>query len=176
MLQNFGVEGESYIMFDGYPKFTELLTNNPNGKSFSEMGRMYTRSFTTGPFIQDTKYGEQFFGLDIQHKALAQWSYYAADAEKANQTFRGKLSVDELSQITTRLNDITTFVSEQFAMFLIGTRPLSEFDSYMEELKKMGIEEIISVHQNAQDRFMEKYPDQLNTVDTDISNELFWQD
>ena len=31
MLYNFGIEGVSYTMEDGYPRYTELITNNPQG-------------------------------------------------------------------------------------------------------------------------------------------------
>ncbi len=42
MLFSFGIEGESYEMIDGYPTYTELLTNNPDGKAFGDMLSIYT--------------------------------------------------------------------------------------------------------------------------------------
>ena len=36
MYKVFGIEGETYEWVDGFPKFTDLIVNNPDGLSFSQ--------------------------------------------------------------------------------------------------------------------------------------------
>ena len=42
MYYNFGVEGESYELKDGYPTFTDLILNNPDGLSATQALSKYT--------------------------------------------------------------------------------------------------------------------------------------
>ena len=38
--------------------------------------------------------------------------------------------------------------------FILGKKPIGEFDSYVEELKKIGIEKVIETRQSAYDRYI----------------------
>ena len=42
MYKVFGIEGETYEWVDGFPKFTDLIVNNPDGLSFSQAHTLYT--------------------------------------------------------------------------------------------------------------------------------------
>ena len=169
-IYNFGVEGESYEMVDGEPKYTELLTNNPEGKAFSTVGRTYARSFGSGPFVLDTRYGNQFFSMPVQQEAVEIWGKFSKEAEEAGHEFVGTLNSEENKQATLKMNSIQTFVDESFVQFVMGTKPLSEFDAYIAQLKKMGIEDVIKIYQGAQDRFIKNNPDYKIPYDTDISS------
>lgn len=169
LICNFGVEGESYTMENGYPTFTKLLTNNPEGKPFSTMGRMYARSFSVGPFVLDTRYGEQFFSMDVQKEAVDVWGKYAKEAEEASHEYLGTLNPDEISQTTSKMNQIQTYADEYFIKFILGNASLDEFDRYLAEMKNMKMDEILAVYQQAYDRFIQKYPNYKIPYDTDIS-------
>ena len=73
MLNNFGIEGESYEMVNGEPKYTELITNNPDKLPMAQILTMYVRATGEAPFIQDPRYIEQYYQLDSQQKALGIW-------------------------------------------------------------------------------------------------------
>ncbi len=169
-IYNFGVEGESFEFKDGEPIYTELLTNNPEGKAFSTVGRSYARSFGSGPFVLDTRYGNQFFSMPVQQEAVSVWGKFSKEAEEAGHEFIGILTSDENKQATLKMNSIQTYVDESFVQFVMGTKPLSEFDSYIAQLKKMGIEDVIKIYQGSQDRFIKNNPEYKIPYDTDISN------
>ena len=59
MLVNFGIEGLTYNMVDGYPKYTDMIYNNPDGLTISQAMAYYMRTAINGPFIQDPRYLEQ---------------------------------------------------------------------------------------------------------------------
>ncbi|NGP46834.1 extracellular solute-binding protein, partial [Bacillaceae bacterium SIJ1] len=62
MLFNFGVEGESYTMEDGYPTYTETMTDHPDGLPMVQALAKFIRT-GYGPFVQDARYIEQYMQL-----------------------------------------------------------------------------------------------------------------
>lgn len=149
MLFNFGIEGESYEMVDGYPKYTEYIVNNPEGLPMGyAMGR-YMKSNYGGPFIQDRRYMEQYLKYPEQVKAIEIWSQH-----------KGLLTVppitptpDESQRLSSIMNEINTYVDEMFLKFVMGQESLDNFDTYVEQIKKMNIEEAIKIQQAALDRY-----------------------
>ena len=71
MLYNFGIEGVSYEMVDGYPKYTELITNNPDNLTMQHAMGRYMASAYGGPFIQDKRYYEQYLPYEEQKEAVS---------------------------------------------------------------------------------------------------------
>ncbi|MDR6550887.1 extracellular solute-binding protein [Paenibacillus qinlingensis] len=171
MLYNFGIEGVSYKMENGYPKYTDLVTNNPNGQPFATMGQMYTRALKDGPFVQDKRYFEQYMVLPQQQESLKVWTKYADQVTKANKNYRGNLTPEEVSQITSKQNEINTYKDEMFLKWLMGKEDVdATWDKYVEQIKKLGIEDINKVRQNAYDRFIKKFPQALNPQSFNISD------
>ena len=62
-----------------------------------------------------------------------------------------KEQTEELDQYR---NDIQTFISEHYLMFVDGSAPLSEWDNYRSELDAIGLGNLLSVVQEAYDDFM----------------------
>lgn len=60
-----------------------------------------------------------------------------------------KEEADLISSIAT---DVTTYVSSSLAEFVTGNRPLSDWDSYLEELDNMGLQQLLETAQAAYDR------------------------
>ena len=53
VLRYFGVEGVSYTMENGIPKFVENITNNKDGVSIMEMAQRYSRAMGASPGYSD---------------------------------------------------------------------------------------------------------------------------
>ncbi len=51
------------------------------------------------------------------------------------------------------MGDIDTYRDEMLLKFITGKEPISKFDSYVEQLKKIGIEEVIKLQQTALERY-----------------------
>ena len=61
---------------------------------------------------------------------------------------------DEVSTISMYLTDLTTYVDERAVAFICGYASIEdEFDSYIETLKGMQVEELIKVKQAQYDRY-----------------------
>ena len=91
---------------------------------------------------------------------LADWHVQAiADNEVpyARRPFPDVYSTeDEVSVISMYLTDLTTYVDERAVAFICGYASIEdEFDSYIETLKGMQVEELIKVKQAQWDRYAE---------------------
>lgn len=60
---------------------------------------------------------------------------------------------DEINKLDLINNDLTKYCTEMRIGFITGQRPLSEWDSYVEQLGKLNISELLSVYQAAVDRY-----------------------
>ena len=50
--------------------------------------------------------------------------------------------------------DIQTYCDQAVPEFIMGSRPLWEFDAYVDTLNSMGLDRCIEIYQTAYDRFM----------------------
>ena len=64
------------------------------------------------------------------------------------------LSVDAQKAAAPQLDEINSYISEMTKKFIEGDEPLTNFDNYMDQLQKMGIEDLIAAYQAAYDSFM----------------------
>ncbi len=153
LLANFGIEGESYTMVNGYPTYTDVIKNNADGLTISQAMGIYTRASTNGPFIQDPRYLEQYYALPELSEAINLWA----------QTDYGKYIMppvtatsDEASELAKIMNNVLTYSEEMESKFITGSISIDEFDSYVAQLKKFGIERAIEIKQASYDRYMSK--------------------
>lgn len=150
MLMNFGVDGTTYKMENNYPKFTDLIMKNSNGLSITASMSNYIRAHYSGPFVADAREGEQYYQLPQQKEALKQWT----------KSDMGKYMVPpicpteaEASEAAKLMVDIDTYTTEMNAKFILGTEPIENFDKYVENIKKLGIDKVIKLKQDALDRY-----------------------
>lgn len=57
--------------------------------------------------------------------------------------------------LANRLTEITTYVTQMTARFITGNESLSKWDDFVQEVKKMGINEVLEIKQTAYDRLRE---------------------
>ncbi|MBQ8525341.1 MAG: extracellular solute-binding protein [Clostridia bacterium] len=153
MLFNFGIEGESYNMVDGYPKYTEEITNNPEGLSMAVSMSRYTMSHAESCFIQDKRYMEQYAQLPQQKMALDNWM--ATDvAEHFLPPIT--LTMEQQSELISSIDNINTYKAEMQVKFITGVEPLENFDQFREGLKERQIEKYLQYQQEAYERYLSR--------------------
>lgn len=153
MTYNFGKEGASYNMVDDYPTYVEKITANSEGKSMSQMLAHNCMAGGTGPFVQDRRYIEQYYAMPQQQDALVQWSSCKMENYRIPQLI---LTTDEQDDYTAIMGEIETYVSEMQNKFITGKEPLSKFDEFVAEIKKMGIDEALAIKQKAYERYLKR--------------------
>ena len=151
MLYNFGIEGVSYEMVDGYPTYTEVITKNSEGKTMAEAMTAYLRASDSGPFVQDRRYMEQYAATPQQKNAIDVWS--ATDASKYLLPYIYPERASDLAKLQTSVN---TYYKEMLVKFIMGIEPIDNFDKYVEELNARGLQEILDLQQAAYEKYLER--------------------
>lgn len=155
MLYNFGIEGESYEMVDGYPTYTSYMTDEEinGGRTLAQMLGQYTRSSASAPCIQDVRYMEQYCKGEEQKAALRVWADTdAGDYQLPLLTF----TLEENTEYSSIMNKINPYRQERLYQYIAGILPVDDMEEYYAELQNMGIERAIEIQQAAYDRFLQR--------------------
>lgn len=148
---NFGIEGLTYEMIDREPVYTDLIMKNPDGLSVTNALAAYTRASSSGVCVQDGRYIEQYYEQDNQKEALD-----LCMKSDMGKYFIPPISVasEDSERYADIMNNVKTLSEEMEAQFIAGTVSLDEWDGYIEQLKKFGIEEAIAMMQRAYDKYI----------------------
>lgn len=160
LLDNFGIEGDTFVMIDGYPTYTDKVVPTSEdgltseGYTISQALSMYTRTYATGGYIQDPRYIEQYYSLPELSEAIQLWA----------QTDYGKYiypptttTAEEASELASIMNNIQTYVDEMESKFITGMADIDkEWDGYVKQLENFGMGRAIEIKQAAYDRYMSK--------------------
>ncbi len=149
MFFNFGTEGVSYKLENGYPKFTDLIMKNPDKLAPAQTISLYARSNYNGPFVQDKRYIEQYNQLQQQKDAIAIWQ---TDVEKYALPPITPTQ-QESAEYATIMNDVNTLVAEMTLKIILGTEPVDSFDKYVAKLKSLKIDRAIDIQKAALERY-----------------------
>ena len=150
MLYNFGIEGVSYTMINGYPTYTDIVINNPQGWPSSQGLGAHARAGIGGAMVQDVRYigqymnnqeGKDTMGIILNLPALRHNLPFLTPTLQESQ---------ELAQI---MNEINTYVEENVTKYILGTENLSSFDNFTATIRRMGIDRAIAIQNAAWDRF-----------------------
>lgn len=153
LLANYGVEGETFHYVDGKPVLTELVTNNPDYSYNLALNIFTCDRQTPVPFIIDEQKARNDYSED-QSNAVAVWNeatdgLYNIPRQGVNMTTK------EQEEYNSIYSDIDTYMDETISKFVVGDLSLDQFDSFVQKLKDMGIEDCIAIEQTAYDRYLE---------------------
>ena len=149
LLFNFGIEGTSYTMDNGYPRYTAELMRNPQGLPPAQAMSRYIRGNFNGPFVQDTRYIEQYFELPAQKDALKTWLEPSDERQMPPVT----PTQDESKKYASVMNDVNAKYQEVFTRVLTGADSTDTLAGLPAQLRQIGIDDAIKIQQAALDRF-----------------------
>ena len=147
LLMNFGIEGETYTMKDGKPTYTDAIARDPEGRSIFSMLNIY--GHREWAYQQDIGYEDAL--LDPEYVA------YRNEMEQYIRPTFPALSYTEEERdiINSTYTEIQTYKDEMVNKFIMGKESLDNFDSFVETLKSIGIEEVLAAEQAAYDRYIQ---------------------
>lgn len=149
----FGAEGDTFVMENGVPTFTEKVSKPSDGTSMSDAIYKYTRGGQPTPGLNGlTSFQNATMQFKQQSDAQATWSIYGDNAE-ASMIPPVSMTSEEADRYGKLMADITPYCQEMSTKFIIGTESFDNYASFVDNLKKMGIEEAISIQQVAVDRY-----------------------
>jgi putative aldouronate transport system substrate-binding protein len=150
MFFNFGTEGVSYKMDNGYPRYTDLLMKNPDKLAPSQAMALYIRGNSNGPFVQDKRYIEQYLALQTQRDAVTTWQ--KTDVDK-HQLPPITPTPEESTEFAKIMNDVNTLVDEMILKIILGAEPVDSFDTYVAKMKSLKIDRALEIEKAALDRY-----------------------
>ena len=148
LLANFGIEGVTYEMIDGYPTYTDFVNENKD-----DVLAKYTRANVNGAFVQDPRYIDQYYDVEEQAEALSLWA----------QTDYGKyilppdsISSEDGAKVASIINKVNTYASEMESKFITGALELNEktFAEYQAQIRSFGMEEAVAIYQKAYESYL----------------------
>jgi len=155
MLGNYGIEGESYNLVEGEVVYTDLILNNPDGFTKSQMQGLYSiNSYIT------QYYDFNRAGGGLSEDAIACTALWCSDYDfdKAYDLPTDgimTMTTEESEDLGSRVSDIQTYVQEYSALVVTGQKDLdSTWDEYVANIEAMNLQECIDTYQAAYDRFL----------------------
>ena len=155
MLNNFGIEGESYTMIDGKPIYTDEIMKNSEGLSISQAMARYIRACNNAPFVQDKGYIDQYYVREQQKEALNKWT-------KGYQEVKLKimppitLTAEESEEFVNIMADVTKSCNEFAASVISGIKSVDEYEGFKESIGNLNIKRALEIQQAAYDRYMKR--------------------
>jgi len=149
-IMNFGIENISYSKVCNEPRYTDIIMNNPTKIAPVTIMSKYIRAHTNGAFIQDKRYLEQYYSLPEQKKALYVWKN---TDQKKYRMLPVTPDTEESVELSNLIKDINDYVDDMTYKFIIGNEPISSFDEYVSQVKKLGIDRVLEIYQSALDRY-----------------------
>ncbi|NLO47799.1 MAG: hypothetical protein GX111_05705 [Clostridiales bacterium] len=155
-LSNWGVEGEAfYYDENGKPMLTDFLINHPSGMSWALLQYTMNDICEGGIIMRSKTYaipgGEQFAEFHTF------WDSHFNCDRSMQWPSAVTFTAEQDGQLANLGIDIQTYIAENFLLFVDGSTPLSEWDSYVAGLDQLGWAECRQIYQDAYDAFMEKY-------------------
>jgi putative aldouronate transport system substrate-binding protein len=146
-----GIEGKSYTMENGKPKYTDWVMKNSDGLGMSDALRTLG-SWPTIPWIQQADTYQQMLDADPDFaKSPSMMKPYLIDP------FPPLLATkEEQDQLTVLNNDINTYRGEMITKFIIGQEPIENFDKFVDTLKGMNLDKLLEIKQTQYERTMNR--------------------
>lgn len=141
-LNEYGLEGKTYTMgADGKPHYTDFVLKNPDGLDMYNALRSLGASNTLLVRTPMDVYIEMQSGA----KSLP---FEQSIVQYRAEPFPSLMStVDEQTVLDTVSPDFNSYVEEMQVKFLTGAEPLSNFESYVSTLNKIGMDKLQQVYQ-----------------------------
>ena len=150
LLNNFGIEGESFNWVDGYPLYTDFIMQNPNGWPIAQALAAYARSQAEGPFVQDARFREQYFDLPEQKQAFEAWSFPEMLKHIVPPITPTPAESAEMARI---MSEVNIYQREMESKFIIGTEPMTNWTTYVTTIRRMNIDRAIEIMNLALERY-----------------------
>ena len=153
MYHNFGIEGVTYEMVNGYPTYKDDILDHPDGWPRAQSLAANIRGSYNGPMVQDVRYLEQFLSMPAQKSTIQIWGDHNGATYKLPPVTPTSEESVEFAMI---MSEINTYRDEMTIRFILGTESLDNYDNFISTLETMGIEKAIEIQNVALARYQSR--------------------
>ncbi len=150
-LYGYGVEGVSWEYDDaGNVVITDFITSHPGGWTMIMLTYALNSICEPGLYIN---YAWNAPGNEVAFQYTQDWEDVPHDDLYVYPS--GISYNDEQNEKIASISaDLSTYLEENYLSFVDGSKPMSDWDEYVEGAKAVGSEELAAVYQEAYDAFM----------------------
>lgn len=149
-------------------KAYDLLSWGKEGETY-ELDENGARKFIlTGDETPQLKFGLLSYGTCLKVDPSADEESYTDEQVAAFRAIEKYLeehvnpdawitfTEEEADELATYRDDIEAYAQEGLSKFMLGQRPMSEWDSFIEGFKDMGVDEMLKIYESAFNRIVKK--------------------
>jgi len=150
-LCNWGIEGLNYTVVDGQKVYNDLMLKNERftPEQASYFYKMHLGAKLAEPDVVCHANLLASEGARASRMKWADCDYIDKEYVLPTLTY----TTEQNTRRTELMTEINTYMNEMVLKFIIGTEPLDNYDQYVANIKKMGIDEAVSIVQAAYDAY-----------------------
>lgn len=133
----------------GLRVFTDFMLNNPDGVPYNTIRYQYTIQNLSSEYCADMEL--QQYGEPINAECWEVWTGNCSNRRHVPGAIT--MTADESTTQITNMNNINTFLREKINNIVCGEDDIENWDSYIETIKGMGIDDVIAAYQAACERY-----------------------
>lgn len=150
---NYGIEGLTFKYENNVPKYTELITKNPDGLSMSQaLGQYVLAGSGALGFVQDEGYIEQYYSYPEQIACFTNWAENVKSAVSETIPLITP-TAEESGEYSSIMNNVNQYRNQMVIKFINGTEPIENFDNYVKTLNQYGLEKAMKISNMALERY-----------------------
>lgn len=148
-LMSWGIEGESYVVVDGRKQLTELaLTADP------EKGWLQLYNYAIGHASFPKYDGETVVLASYPEEQLVAERIWADASTALIYPPFITMSAEDKAFCSRIMDEVQSYIIEMELKFITGEEPISSFDSFVNQLDKMGVNEVLAFYRKAYADYM----------------------
>lgn len=144
-LMNFGPEGMAFTKNGSEIKYKDEIISKGIDAT---MGKYAIGGIANWSTVQDPRCGKLHRIIPGQYELA---SIFAASTDLNLPPI--SLTQEESSSMASIMSQVNTYANEMFNKFVMGLEPISNYNTFVDTLKKMNIEQAIKLNQAAVDRY-----------------------
>lgn len=153
----YGVEGESFQNTEGYNELIGVYTGDNKEAQVAEKKALLYDLVGYDAILPSIRYADLSSEINnvVAEKADFQKEIinYEPTLAMDIKTYQALPTSEESARLGEIRTDLETYSKELIANLILGRLSLDDWDSYMEELKELGLDEYIEINQTLCDRY-----------------------
>lgn len=157
LLTNYGVEGVTYEMTDGVPKWLDSVCEIGDYATIRArygLGTWYIARYVNEKNNMDllNYQAEQTGVVPVNISQSERIQKLKEDGILISARSFPNFTTEERERLTTLETNLNTVFEQEIDKFITGVRSMDEWDDFVEELKSMGVDEVEEIYNTAYER------------------------
>lgn len=146
-LLTWGIEGESYVVENGEKKLTDYALE------MAEDGYLVLHHYAIGHAAFPKYDGESVVLATYPEEQIVAETTWADSSNALIYPPYIAISVEDKAFCDSVMDDVNTYITEMELKFITGEEPLTNFDLYVNQLDKMGVNKALDIYRKAYEAY-----------------------